>query len=323
MVATSRCSWCTTSSSACRAATLAMSDSSSRRVTTTSSSTSRPFASAMLAASTNSSSMFQTTGGVTVVPLPRRTRTRPFSWSIFTASRTTVRLTEKRLAQRLLRGHHRPGRVAAPSRSARPAPRPGRSPGSRVGGTRWAGPGRRRCRLCARHPDLRQPSGEASAARRRRHHNVRLLTSYIIRLMFAASAAFRQPPPCLRSDIDEAATSVARRRGGDGAGLGGVWKLAGRSKGGATGERVRPDHRLGRRGPPAGGAGLRQGPSRARRSTSSPSTATATARRPCRRRSSCGTGPARAGRTSSSASRSTTRYGWRRSRSSSPRRSRT
>ena len=39
----------------------------------------------------------------------------------------------------------------------------------------------------------------------------------------------------------------------------------------------------------------------------------------CRPRSSCGTGPATAGRTSSSASRSTTRYGWRRSRSSSPR----
>ncbi|GAA3159506.1 hypothetical protein GCM10020001_099450 [Nonomuraea salmonea] len=33
-------------------------------------------------------------GGVTVVPAPCLTWTRPFSWRIFTASRTTVRLTE-------------------------------------------------------------------------------------------------------------------------------------------------------------------------------------------------------------------------------------
>jgi hypothetical protein len=39
--------------------------------------------------------MFHDIGGVTVVPDPCRTCTRPFSCSIFTASRTTVRLTEK------------------------------------------------------------------------------------------------------------------------------------------------------------------------------------------------------------------------------------
>ena len=39
--------------------------------------------------------MFHIAGGVTMVPAPWRTWTRPFSCRIFTASRTTVRLTEK------------------------------------------------------------------------------------------------------------------------------------------------------------------------------------------------------------------------------------
>ncbi len=38
--------------------------------------------------------MFHSVDGVTIVPLPWRTWTRPFSWRTFTASRTTVRLTE-------------------------------------------------------------------------------------------------------------------------------------------------------------------------------------------------------------------------------------
>ena len=39
--------------------------------------------------------MFHIAGGVTIVPVPWRTCTSPFSCRIFTASRTTVRLTEK------------------------------------------------------------------------------------------------------------------------------------------------------------------------------------------------------------------------------------
>ena len=39
--------------------------------------------------------MFHIAGGVTTVPAPWRTWTRPFSCRTFTASRMTVRLTEK------------------------------------------------------------------------------------------------------------------------------------------------------------------------------------------------------------------------------------
>jgi hypothetical protein len=77
-----------------RAATKAMSASSRRRVTTRSSRIPESRSEPMLAASTCSSSRFHESGSAITVPEPWRTRTRPFSCSIFTDSRTTVRLTE-------------------------------------------------------------------------------------------------------------------------------------------------------------------------------------------------------------------------------------
>ena len=104
--------------------------------------------------------------------------------------------------------------------------------------------------------------------------------------------------------------------------LAGCGSSAGSSKGGSTGSAIGPDHGVGGRGPPAGGPGLRQGPPEPEGQDRH------LRRRRQRRDDDADQGPAvepdrqrLAGRRSS-ASRSTTRYGWRRSRSSSPRRSR-
>ena len=159
--------------------------------------------------------MFHIAGGVTMVPAPWRTCTSPFSCRIFTASRTTVRLTEKVSQSAGSGGSGVPGRVDSADDALHQLGRDRRWRGWPAAAPTPGAPERSAADCGAA---VMSPSGGSPCHGRRPVYGDPL-TSYVIdvhtsyELRSASTSTAGQPATSWRVSSDEAANTVVGRPG--------------------------------------------------------------------------------------------------------------